>query len=245
MPDAYYKILRSNNEAAFKDADEKKGIVTGYFSNFNNVDSDGDIIRAGAFSKTIKENGPNSTQPRIKHLFNHNPGQPLGKLLTLAEDSKGLYYESQTGTHSLGQDFIKMVQSGLITEHSIGYRPVKWTPIENSYGLDMSEVKLWEGSSLSGWGANELTPLTGMKNANKQDFINDLIKRQNALEKFCRETTATDETIELLLIESKQLTQIIFELKNQNTTKPDESTLPGNGEEVSILEKFIHTLKTA
>jgi hypothetical protein len=30
-----------------KDVDEKKGIVTGYFSNFNSIDSDGDIIRRG------------------------------------------------------------------------------------------------------------------------------------------------------------------------------------------------------
>ena len=37
------------------DADEKKGIVKGYASYFNNKDSDSDIIRPGAYAKTIKE----------------------------------------------------------------------------------------------------------------------------------------------------------------------------------------------
>ena len=244
MPLSLYQIKTAINGASFKDADPKKGIVTGYFSNFNNVDSDGDIIRPGAFAKTIKETGPQSLQPRIKHLFNHNPGQPLGKILTLAEDQKGLYYESQTGTHFLGQDFIKMIESGLITEHSIGYKPVKSAPIEaGKYGEDISEIQLWEGSSLSGWGANQLTPLTGLKDETKEVFLTDLITRQKNIEKFCRNSTATDETLELLLLECKQLTQIIFELKA--TTKPPENTLPGNEIQINTIKNFINELKTA
>ena len=39
------------------DADEKNGIVKGYGSYFDNKDSDADIIRRGAYQKTIKENG--------------------------------------------------------------------------------------------------------------------------------------------------------------------------------------------
>ena len=64
------------------DMDPMQGIVTGYFSKFNNVDSDGDIMKPGAFTKTISEQGPASAQPRIKHLLNHDPSQPLGKLLS-------------------------------------------------------------------------------------------------------------------------------------------------------------------
>ena len=102
--------------AVIKDIDGKKGIISGYFSHFDNVDGDGDIIRKGAFTKTIKENGPGSAMPRIKHLLNHEPGQPLGVLLDLKEDEIGLAYNSQIGQHSLGLDFVKMVESGLITE---------------------------------------------------------------------------------------------------------------------------------
>ena len=38
------------------DADMKAGIVKGYASVFNNIDSDGDIIKKGAYKKTIQEN---------------------------------------------------------------------------------------------------------------------------------------------------------------------------------------------
>src|ERR1044072_5674232 len=242
MP-SLYSIKTTHLAASFKDVDDKTCIVSGSFSHFNNVDSDGDIIRPGAFAKTIRENGPQSTQPRIKHLFNHNPSQPLGKLLDLKEDATGLYYESQVGTHSLGNDFVKMVQSGLITEHSIGFRTIKDNGQKDGTN-EITEIKLWEGSSLSAWGANELTPITGLKNADKS-VIDDLINRQKAIEKFCRNSSATDETIELLLLECKQLTQIIFEL-SPKATKPEneKSTLPDETI-VSAITTFINKLKTA
>lgn len=214
---------------SIKDVDGKKGIVTGYFSAFDNVDSDGDVIRKGAFLKTIRENGPDSQSPRIKHLMNHNPGHPLGKLFTLREDTNGLYYESQLGTHALGQDFTKMVESGLITEHSIGYRTMKRNRLQDYEGymknpsggwFELTEVKLMEGSSLTAWGANPLTPLTGLKSGIDIDRISD---QQKAIEKFCRESSATDETIEMLLLHSKQLSQYIIDLKN---TEPGKTTQP-------------------
>ena len=207
----------------------KKGIVTGYFSRFGNVDSDGDIIKAGAFAKTLKEQGPKSAQPRIKHLMNHNPSMPLGKIIELKEDSTGLVYESQVGTHALGQDFIKMVESGLITEHSIGYRTIKRNQLQDYAGyqknpsmgmFEITEAKLFEGSSLTAWGANPLTPLTGLKNAVNIDSV---ISQQVAIEKFCKDSTATDETIEMLLLHSKQLSQYILDIK---ANQPAASTDP-------------------
>lgn len=209
----------------------KKGIVTGYFSRFGNVDSDGDIIKAGAFTKTVKEQGPNSTQPRIKHLMNHNPSMPLGKLLSLKEDSTGLVYESQVGSHSLGQDFIKMVESGLITEHSIGYKTIKRNQLQDYSGyqrnpskgmFEITEAKLFEGSSLTAWGANPMTPLTGLKGAVNIDSV---IYQQIAIEKFCKDSTATDETIEMLLLHSKQLSQYILDIK---TNQPAKATDPAD-----------------
>lgn len=219
----------SSVNASIKDVDGKKGIVSGYFSSFDNVDSDGDVIRKGAFAKSIMEWGPKSTTPRIKHLQNHNVSQPLGKITDLSEDTNGLLYESQIGSHALGQDFIKMVDSGLITEHSIGYQVMKQNQLQewadymkNPTGgmFELTDLKLWEGSSLTAWGSNQNTPLTGMKAEEKKDAIQALMNRQKNLEKFCRNTTASDETIELLLIECKQLTQLII----INTEQPKIDT---------------------
>lgn len=200
----------------FKDIDSKKGIVSGYFADFESLDSDGDVIKKGAFSRTINDNGPSSVRPRIKHLFNHDINSPLGVLLSLKEDQKGLYYESKIGQHNLGQDFIKMATSGLITEHSIGYRTIRQNKMREDWKdgevmRELLEMRLFEGSSLSGWGANENTPLTGVKS------IDAAIERTKQIEKFCRESDATDSTIEALLIYNKELLQIIATTQPANT----------------------------
>ena len=218
--------------AEIMDMDPKQGIVTGYFSKFNNVDSDGDIIRPGAFTKTIKENGPGSALPRIKHLLNHDPSLPLGVLKALTEDSYGLAYESQIGSHEGGEDFIKMVESGLITEHSIGFKIIKRNQIQSyenylkNPGLgqyEITEVKLYEGSSLTAWGANPLTPITSLKSLNDLDM---LVAKHEAIEKFCRNSSATDDTIQMLLLHSKQLAQFILDMKKESTLPEEKSTEP-------------------
>jgi HK97 family phage prohead protease len=226
------------------DTDSVKGIVSGYFSKFDNVDSDGDIMKAGAFTKTIREQGPASAQPRIKHLLNHDPSQPLGKLLSLKEDSNGLYYESQVGTHDLGSDFIKMVESGLITEHSIGFKIIKRNQIQSyedyykkpSLGMfDITEVKLYEGSSLTAWGANALTPITSLKGDKNLD-VDMIVAKSAAIDKFCRNTTATDDTIQMLLLHSKQLAQLILDMKSK-TTEPVTTIQPVD-ETLDIIRQF-------
>jgi len=230
-----YQIKNTNLPTSIKDVDGKKGIITGYASVFNNEDSDGDTIIPGAFTKTILERGPQSAQPRIKFLRNHYSWEPIGVLQVLQEDQKGLYYEAQAGTHAIGIDTVKMIESGLITEHSIGFETVRKQVIDpNADWKDrkqiLQEIKLWELSALTAWGANEQTGGATVKSMGKEAYVKMLNDRQKALEKFCKNTTATDETIELLLLESKQLTQIILDISLKATEpeapKKDKATLP-------------------
>jgi HK97 family phage prohead protease len=239
-----YTIKDITIASEIMDMNPMQGIVTGYFSKFNNVDSDGDIMKPGAFTKTISEQGPASTQPRIKHLLNHDPSQPLGKLLTLKEDEYGLYYESQVGTHEGGEDFIKMVESGLITEHSIGFKIIKRNQIQSyenylrnpSLGqFEITEVKLYEGSSLTAWGANSLTPITSLKGDKNLD-VDMIVAKSAAIDKFCRNTTATDDTIQMLLLHSKQLAQLILDMKS-STTEPVKTTQPVD-DTLDIIRQF-------
>jgi len=228
MKDIYsYKDFHISTPIQIKDVDGKKGIVTGYFANFDSLDSDGDVIKSGAFARSIANSGPSSAKPRIKHLLNHDASKPLGVITMLKEDNKGLYYESKLGSHSLGMDFIKMVESNLISEHSIGYQTKKFNQItswedykEGDVRRELTELKLWEGSSLTAWGANPNTPVTGLKN---EIEINKLINQAEAIEKFCSESKATDETIETLLIYNKQLLKVITDLKS---TRPSDDTDP-------------------
>ncbi len=218
--------------AALKDADTKKGIVTGYLASFGNLDADNDIIMQGAFTKTLLEMGPASSKPRIKYLLDHDTTKGLGVFNVLKEDAKGLYYEAQVGTHNLGQDFLKMVDSGLITEHSIGYNVVKKT-IRNPEAdwrdqqTQLNELKLFEGSALQCWGANCETPLTGVK---AQKYAE---QRLPNLIKALKNGTFTENTFEYLEKELIFLQQAIKsdygttepELKEEATQPNDESKM--------------------
>jgi HK97 family phage prohead protease len=213
-----------------KDVDAKSGVVSGYFSAFGMVDSDGDIMMPGAFKRSIQDWGVEGKQ-RIKHLLNHDPSKPLGKLLSLKEDSYGLYYESKVGTHQLGKDFIKMVESGLIGEHSIGFRTLREQ--KSGEANEIHEVMLFEGSSLTAWGANENTPLLGLKNMGNVEQVKDQIK---AFEKFIRDSDVSDETIDLCLIKVKQLAQAI---EMMSSTAPVIATEPQQKEAELPVGSFI------
>ena len=200
-----------------KDVDRKAGIVTGYFAAFDIKDSDGDIIRPGAFKKSLNDWFPIG---RIKHLLNHDPRQPLGKLTDLKEDSYGLYYESKIGTHNLGRDFIKMVESDLVKEHSIGFN-VKGRK-KGADANELLDVVLYEGSSLTSWGANQYTPMLGLKGITMESRIDRLYK----LQKFVKNSDATDETIDLLMLEIKQLNQLIEDLKSEQESAEPQPVEP-------------------
>jgi HK97 family phage prohead protease len=199
-----------NLSQGIADVDVKKGIVTGYFSSFDNMDSDGDVIRKGAFTKTINENFA-----RVRHLLDHDATKAVGKILLLQEDQKGLYYESKAGRHTLGRDFLLMVEDGLITEHSIGFVTIKQ---KNMGGYnEISEVKLYEGSSLQGWGANEMTPITGMKNFETVSQMMDNILKAIKNGKY------TDETFAKLELQFLQLQKELAELKEASVETPEPS----------------------
>jgi len=225
--------------ASIKDMDSKEGIVMGYAASFNTLDSDGDIILPGAFKKTIQEQGPESKQPRIKHLLNHEIEDPIGKLIVLKEDSKGLYYESKVGSNEVGQDFIKMVESELITEHSIGFSTIKRTVTNpdadwKDQTTQIHEVKLWEVSSLTAWGANQYTPLIGLKTLqNVEDRIEKLLKALS-------NGTFTDTTFMFIEDELRFIQKAYNQLKS-NTTKPEQpSTLPDDIKQ--IFRSFSKTI---
>lgn len=239
--------MQQNNKSPYfipalvKDLDVKQGIVTGYGASFGNLDADNDIIMPGAFTKTIQEQGPESKQPRIKYLLDHDHNRALGVFNVLREDSKGLYYEAQVGSHDLGQDFLKMVDSGLITEHSIGYGVVKKT-ITNpdadwrDQQTQLLELKLWELSALQCWGANCNTPLMGVK---AQKYAE---QRLPAVLKALKNGTFTEKTFEYLEKELIFLQQAIK--TDYETTEPPKDTQPSDeGKMLNVLRLMDTTMK--
>lgn len=204
-----------------KELNQKDRIVEGYFSSFDVKDSDNDIIRRGAFSKSIQENGPASNTKRIKHLYNH--WNAVGVLEKLYEDEFGLGFRSKIGNHALGNDVLNMYLDGIITEHSIGFQLVNGKFSESPEGREIKEVILWEGSSLDRWGANMNTPV--IKSKEQLDlYAKEWQKRFENLTKALRNrTNYTDDTYNEIVIQLEVMKttfeNVLKELKPEASTQ--------------------------
>lgn len=210
-------LLKGINQG-FTDQDTKEGIVTGYFAMFGNKDLDGDIIERGAFSKTIQERGPKGKQ-LIKYLLDHDTRKVVAKITELEEDERGLRYSAKIGTHSAGQDFMKMIESELINQHSFGFSVPKDKQYfdESRKANIIKEVILFEGSAVQFLGANPETTFIEMKSAA------DAMEYLDRLEKFIRTSDATDETI--LQLENK-FNSLLKKLKpSPDTSKVREAEI--------------------
>ena len=152
-----------------KDFDSKKGIVAFYFSAFGNKDSDGDILQNGAFTKTIKENFA-----RIKHLKNHDRVITPGVIKELHQDEFGAYAVSQLVPTVIGKDTLIEYEHGIITEHSMGFGVMQEHMDKGTNANIITEVKLWEVSSLNAWGANMNTPTIGVKDEDIETLIKNI-----------------------------------------------------------------------
>jgi HK97 family phage prohead protease len=213
----------------FKDVDLKQGIVTGLFSHFNSVDNDGDIVQETAFNKSISERGPMGKN-LIAHLLDHKKDKAVAtiQVLEARPDLGGGYYESKAGLHNDGQDWLKMVESGIIKNHSFGYKVIKAKYEPEKKANVLQELYLYEISSLQFLGANENTPILGVKS------LTDLLDYMDLVEKFVRNSDATDKTLIILSEKLKSLQELI---------KPDASTLPNqeadeNKQIIELLKNF-------
>ena len=145
----------------------EKGEFEGWLSTFGNVDQGGDIVEAGAFTKTLKDKG--NMRPL---LWQHRADVPIGQIL-LEERKEGLW---ATGKLLLelpeAQKAYLLLKSGIINSMSIGFQSVK-DAMEGAI-RHLKEIKLFEGSIVT-FPMNELALITGVKAAeNKGDFNEEL-----------------------------------------------------------------------
>ena len=211
------------------DIDEKNSVVKGYGSYFDNKDSDNDIIRRGAYQKTIQENGH-----RVKYLYQHNMMQPIGKMKELYEDDKGLVFVAEVPKTSLGKDVIELMKAGVITENSVGILPINKE--DKGEYREIQEVKLFEISAVT-LAANDQAKIMDVKGS---QMIDDVYKRYDNLCKLIRKGNISDEMG--YAIESE-----IYKLKSLfiSTTQPvEETTEPVEQKsEFDVYNYLLNTLK--
>ena len=205
-------IYKTNPIGELKDLDEKSGIVKGYGSVFDNIDADGDIITKGAYTKTIAENGK-----RIKYLYQHKMDMPLGKMINLFEDKKGLMFEAKIPKTTLGKDVMELMKAGVITENSVGIMPIQKEACaedaENCY-RKLTEVKLYEISAVT-YAANDQAMILDVKgNFDKEKVL----KRYDNLIKLIRKGDISDNLGYAIEAELMKLKSIF----NDKTTLPTD-----------------------
>lgn len=222
------------SDTTVKDIDEKQGRITGYFSVFGNIDSDGDMIMPGAFKKSLDEGGIK----RFKHLYQHDTWKPLsgtktGKLI-VKEDKTGLFFDSTISQTSWGRDTIKLYVDGVVDEQSVGFQTVRDNAKEKY--RELIELKGWEGSTVT-WGANELSQTTSVKSF---DDVSLLGKKMDGVMKAIRNGKYENEEIfDNLEYFFKQLQQNFLDLVLKAEQK---LTLPGD--QSPVAPSLLGVLKT-
>lgn len=134
------------------------GTFSGYGAVFGNVDAAGDVIERGAFKRTLREWEEKGKLPPM--LLQHGGGMfggnaddmlPVGRWLSMEENSKGLKVEGQLfalGTER-GQYLYEGLKAGALDGLSIGYRAKKFAlrtkpdePRRKLEDLDLVELSI-------------------------------------------------------------------------------------------------------
>lgn len=92
--------------------------VAGYASTFGgNPDSYGDVVAKGAFLDSLAK------RPNVRLLWQHDMGEPIGKVLSLTEDDHGLFGRWSLVPTDAGTKAHKLLHAGLVDSLSIGFMP--------------------------------------------------------------------------------------------------------------------------
>lgn len=119
-------------------ADENSREISGYGSVFGNVDLGGDIVIAGAFSKSI------GSGRKVRMLFQHDTDKVVGAWTSVSEDENGLKVSGVLADTPRGNEIYQLLKMGAIDGLSIGYRTVAWEWKGDVRVI--KEAELWEVS---------------------------------------------------------------------------------------------------
>ncbi len=120
---------------------DENGRFAGYAALFNKLDQGGDIIKPGAFKKSLSEKNAN----QIKLLFQHDPKEPIGVWEEIFEDGVGLWAQGRLLPGIERSDALRrLINGGAIDGLSIGFRAQIAKKDRLSGHRHLYQVKLWE-----------------------------------------------------------------------------------------------------
>lgn len=155
--------------ASIKAAAES-GIIEGYGSVWDVVDSYGDKVVPGAFERTLKEARANGRMPAM--LWQHDPAQPIGVWQEMVEDQNGLHVRGKLADTQRGREAYELVRLGALTGLSIGYLVKSYRYDDRSGITTLTDLDLWEVSPVT-FPANTEARITGVKAADQIASVRD------------------------------------------------------------------------
>ena len=207
-----------------------EGEITGYGAIFDNVDRGGDVIKKGAFNKTISENGGS-----VIMVANHDQNKPIGRVTEMKEDETGLLFKGYLSKTDRAQEYKQLMKDGVVDSFSIGYAVVKAD--NNSHGgRDLSEVKLFEISPVA-IPMNPEAKLLEVKNMSEDDNREEVIERFEMLAK-----NIGDKKMKL---QNEAELLKLAELYKSVTQPLETDTEPTKEDEVNANLEFLNALNEA
>ncbi|WP_284074085.1 HK97 family phage prohead protease [Acinetobacter nosocomialis] len=188
---------------------QEDGFFSGYLAVFDNIDSHGDVIRKGAFLKTIEEWNSKGKYPAI--FWNHDPDEPIGVFTLMREDEKGLYVEGRLLISDIvrAKSTYALMKVKAIDGMSIGYITIQATQDPQTMIRELLELELVEGSIVA-FPSNPNSLISSVKSKLQDGELPSLPE----FEKFLRESgfSKTQATV----IASKGLRHLLSESEGEN-----------------------------
>jgi HK97 family phage prohead protease len=89
----------------------------GYAAVFGRPDRGGDVVRAGAFARSLKRGAA-----AVPLLWQHDSARPVGRIEYLREDRRGLRVIARLSGGAAGRSAATLLKSGKVAGLSFGYR---------------------------------------------------------------------------------------------------------------------------
>lgn len=90
----------------------------GYAAIFDRVDRGGDVVRPGAFARAVAGGAAG-----VPLLWQHEPGKPIGRIESLAEDRRGLRVTGRLSEGTgVAREAAALLKEGALSGLSFGYR---------------------------------------------------------------------------------------------------------------------------
>lgn len=186
----------------------------------------------------------------------------------------GIYHESYYPDTSDSTDMLIKIQEGMYDARSIGFQYVNlvlaqkqsenedamrnwdtYLPLainpeaaeEYGHFWVVKEIKLWEGSDVA-FGANELTPMLGVKGINKEILVKRLFDKLDLCNGLFKSGSLSDEGFHRLDMEIKQIKSYIATITEQKplreVTEIEPSRQPDNTKSsLSFYQSLINNLQ--